>query len=268
MWSHTSLNGHRFEYTGKGSEIFRGYLKVIGFYIVGYLINGVFQQIHAGLSAFYMAIFTILILILTPYLIFGAHRYKATRTRYRGIALSVNSANQTEFAGRFYGDTIKSILTSGLYSPVFYFNIHRGLVQATSYGNLKFDQTGDARQEWVISMTNLLFIIMTFGLFTPWAILRKLRYRLEHIRIDSARFAISMNGLAFGGVMLMSIVGTVLTFGLAAPWISTVVYSYVLKNTKMLGTIDFSKVEQARLDHGAATSEAGSEFMDVELGVF
>src|SRR6266511_2976791 len=37
-WSHTSLQGQRFEYTGRGGELFVGFLIVIGFYVFGIIL--------------------------------------------------------------------------------------------------------------------------------------------------------------------------------------------------------------------------------------
>src|SRR5215510_789955 len=34
-WSHTTLQGQRFEYTGRGGELFIGFLIVVGLYVVG-----------------------------------------------------------------------------------------------------------------------------------------------------------------------------------------------------------------------------------------
>src|SRR5690242_2546648 len=40
-WSHMSLQDHRFEYTGRGGELFVGFLIVIGFYIVFFLSSAI-----------------------------------------------------------------------------------------------------------------------------------------------------------------------------------------------------------------------------------
>lgn len=268
LWSHTSLDGHRFDYTGNGKEIFKGYLKVLAFYLAFILITPIVNTFNETLGLILNLGFSLVVFVVFPFIIFGAHRYKTTRTRYRGIALVVDVNARKAFAKRFYIDALLSAVSLGLYLPVLYFNLHRGLIKATYYGDLRLDQTGDTVKEWKISITNVLLTIITFYLFLPWATLRKMRYRLHHIKIDQAHLDTTMTGLGLAGMFLLSIAGTILTVGLAAPWISTLLQAYVLNHLKLRGQIDFARIRQAARDHGAAIGDAGSDVMDLDLGVF
>lgn len=85
-WSHMSLQGERFEYTGRGGELFVGFLIVFGIYIVAVI------GIGALVFVFGPAIGQILQLgigVLLIYLVFvaqyAAQNYRLTRTLWCGI---------------------------------------------------------------------------------------------------------------------------------------------------------------------------------------
>lgn len=88
IWSHVSLQGDRFEYTGTGGELFKGFLIVFGFFFLASIIKAAIElgggpgSPQATLSNFVFA-------FLIFYLIFVAHysaqRYRLTRTSWRGV---------------------------------------------------------------------------------------------------------------------------------------------------------------------------------------
>ena len=266
LWSHSSFDGHRFEYTGTGEEIFVGYLKALGVYFIYFVLTTMTQSIPE-LNIIVSLLFLIFIGILFPYLIFGSHRYKMSRTKLRGIPFRVDVAKQNDFVLECYRGVFLSGITLGIYAPVFYFKIHKGLVNASRYGNKEFFQKALTKTDWVISITNFFGIIFSFYLFTPWAIVRKMKYRLSHIHIDKGTLQTTMTGLGLAGVLLVSVLATVLTFGLAAPWITTMITAYSLKNLSLVGSINFDEIERAS-SAGSATGDAGADFMDIDAGVF
>lgn len=88
LWSHTSYDGDRFEYTGTGGELFRGFIIAFGFFIIFILaINGLqlaFGPEHPGVLIFQLVFFLLVI-----FLVYASHytalRYRLTRTLWRGI---------------------------------------------------------------------------------------------------------------------------------------------------------------------------------------
>ncbi len=85
-WSHTSLQGQRFEYTGRGGELFVGFLIVVGIYVAGFVAFAV-VSVMFGPMAEVIGQFGLVALIL--YLIFvaqyAAQNYRLTRTLWSGI---------------------------------------------------------------------------------------------------------------------------------------------------------------------------------------
>ncbi|WP_374374080.1 YjgN family protein [Dongia sp.] len=88
LWSRTSLNGDRFEYTGTGGEMFLGFLIVMPVYVLFFL--GL-QAVHYGFDINPAALFVVqivagfLVFYLTFVAQYAAQRYRLTRTLWRGI---------------------------------------------------------------------------------------------------------------------------------------------------------------------------------------
>lgn len=53
----------------------------------------------------------------------------------------------------------------------------------TSLDHLSFNSTLQARGLIWLYFSNFIFILITFGLFTPWAHVRMIRYRIEHLEV-------------------------------------------------------------------------------------
>lgn len=89
LWSRTSLNGDRFEYTGTGGELFIGFLIVMAIYIVAF-IGITILAIVAGPDMPIIDYINILLGLVILYLTFvaqyAAQRYRLTRTTWRGIS--------------------------------------------------------------------------------------------------------------------------------------------------------------------------------------
>lgn len=88
LWSRTSLNGDRFEYTGTGGELFIGFLIVIAAYVIisiGIQILGIFTEPGSPALSILQSLLLLVILYLTFVAQYAAQRYRLTRTLWRGI---------------------------------------------------------------------------------------------------------------------------------------------------------------------------------------
>jgi uncharacterized membrane protein YjgN (DUF898 family) len=88
VWSHVGFQGERFEYTGTGGELFKGFLIVLGFLVIaGLLRTGI--ELWSGPDSGATVLAQILFLFAVVYLVFvaqySAQRYRLTRTLWRGI---------------------------------------------------------------------------------------------------------------------------------------------------------------------------------------
>lgn len=88
VWSHVGFQGERFEYTGTGGELFKGFLVVLGFLVIVGVIQTLLQ-LWFGPESAVAAIAQLLFILSVVYLAFvaqyTAQRYRLTRTLWRGI---------------------------------------------------------------------------------------------------------------------------------------------------------------------------------------
>src|SRR5215217_632394 len=140
VWSKVRLNDEPFEYTGRGVELF------VGFLIALVTVGAPFLLVVFG-AQFLGPIFAALIILplyivlfaLVGAAIFLAFRYMASRTRWRGVRFAVKGS-ATSFGLSYLGWLLLSGITLGWYTPVMSLNVARRL-----WGELRF---GNQRLRW------------------------------------------------------------------------------------------------------------------------
>src|SRR4051812_39189166 len=134
LWSHVLLDGDRFEYTGTGGELFRGFLRVVVIFApisLAILILDTF--LLSGLNQAQLPLFFGLAIIGSYY----ARRYRLTRTRWRGIR-----GNLVGSAGAYLGlsllHVLHAVLTLGLTYPIYRLATGRYLIAHSWFGDRQF----------------------------------------------------------------------------------------------------------------------------------
>jgi len=89
LWSHVSLAGDAFEYAGRGLELFKGFLGA--FVLVGLPMIAFAFLVELDETLLLLIVFMVFWL-LRHFAKFGAHRYRMTRTHWRGIGGSVDGS--------------------------------------------------------------------------------------------------------------------------------------------------------------------------------
>lgn len=113
LWSRVSFAGDAFEYAGTGREMFLGFLAAFAIVGVPLIALGLFSDMPGELLI--LAVFVVLWL-LRHFAKFGAHRYRLSRTHWRGIAGSVDgSAIRYGLIG--IGFDLLSLITLGWTKP-------------------------------------------------------------------------------------------------------------------------------------------------------
>jgi uncharacterized membrane protein YjgN (DUF898 family) len=119
LWSHTSLAGDRFEYTGTGGELFIGFLIVMITYVLGSIgiqALGIALEPESPVLLVLQLGVSFLILYLVFVAQYAAQRYRLTRTLWRGISGGMTgSAWQWGLKGMWF--SILSLLSLTLAWP-------------------------------------------------------------------------------------------------------------------------------------------------------
>jgi len=147
FWGHVSVHGERIEYTGRGMELFLGFLVVLGFGLVTilpyqFLLNYV-AGVNLPLYIVLVLIFYVVLIYLYWAAVFFARRYRFSRSQWRGIrAAQTGSAWEFGFLGM--GCTLLNVITIGLTVPVTSIWVNRALMNRTMFGPHTFGFEGRA----------------------------------------------------------------------------------------------------------------------------
>ncbi|MFD2264803.1 YjgN family protein [Lacibacterium aquatile] len=120
VWSRFSFDGDRVEYTGTGGELFKGFLVASLLFLAFAFplqIAIVFTGEETALAGVLNLVFLMVILALVWLAGFFAHRYRLTRTRWRGIRGGMQ-AKIGRYFGLVLGYGLLTIITLGITYPL------------------------------------------------------------------------------------------------------------------------------------------------------
>jgi uncharacterized membrane protein YjgN (DUF898 family) len=147
MWQMVRINGEPLEYTGKGSEILIGYLKLFLFVLLPVIaiVAGAQLAFGPGSAASAAATFIVYISLFCLYFagVFRAHRYILSRTRWRGIAFGLGG-DARAYAWTSIWTAFLSGLTLGWIWPWRLMALRRRLTSAMSFGSVPFRFEGSS----------------------------------------------------------------------------------------------------------------------------
>jgi hypothetical protein len=142
-WSHTGVGAEEIAYTGRGIELFKGFLVALAILVPIYA--GIFF-LTLGLPSAEAAISlggTVIFLFLSQYAAYAGRRYRLTRTAFRGLRLRmVGSA--WAYAFKAFGLWILVVLTLGLAYPFAAAIMERIKMRDTWYGDAQGAFVGTA----------------------------------------------------------------------------------------------------------------------------
>ena len=253
LWSHTEVDGEALEYTGRGIELFIGFLKVIGLIIVvaivGSLVPPVLGLLYLGLP------------FLIGFAIYGAVRYRLSHTRLRGVRFGLDGT-AARHGLLFLGYTILLIFTLGLATPWVRNALHANLVGHMRYGSETFSYAGRGAELFGFFLITVLLTLPTLGLIWFWYKAKELRYHINHTALGTVRFESQLSGSAYFWLWLSNMLLLLLTLGLAWPWVLLRSIRYTLNTLVVSGELDYAKIRQE-----AAEAEASGEGLADALDV-
>lgn len=275
LWSHVLFQGDRGAYSGTGAELFEGWLKLFGVFILfvigvnvlgwglGLVLPSLVKDlvVAAFTSALYLYIFSLAV--------YSGLRYRMTRTSWRQIRFGVerDKASASEFSRLYIKGFLYSIFTLGLYAPYFKNDTHKYLVDRSHIGTKFLRYSGEGSEYFRVYFTGFLLCIVTFGIYIPWFIRDTLEYRLQHTHMDEARFGIDVQGSELLVFALVGYLLTLLTAGIASPWILDWGYRLFINKIYIEGDVSTESIAQSSASaEGGALAEDVVDAYDLDLG--
>lgn len=265
LWQNLEFAGQRFRYHGTGREMFLGYLKVLLVYGVLIGLPELIAQVDPEVGSVLRIVGFLVLLPLIPVAIYSSRRYLLSRTTLRGIRFGLQPGVWA-YTGKFIGGYLLTVISVGLYGPVWLNNLRAFVTRHTRFGSQAFDYDGSNHDAWNLTMKGVLLSIVTLGIYYPWYLAAMARFGTEHTRFGAARGRLDLGGLDMLVILLVSTFGVVFSLGLAFPWITTYVLQTITSRMSMVGPIDFAAIAQTA-PSGDAAGDAFADALDVGLGI-
>ena len=268
VFGQTALEGDRFAYHGTGGELARGFARAMAFFILPVIaLNLLPRLLGAGplLERSAQLLGYVVVSVFMPIAAVGAHRYRLSRTSWRGIRFSFRGRTW-DFVKLFFRGSMLTTLTLGLYYPVFDTRRRAFMVAHAHFGNRQFGFDGNGRQLMLPFVVAVLLTVPTLGLCWFWYLAQKRRYFWEHTTFDRARFRSTVTGRLLLNLMGGNALLLLVTLGLGWPWVLVRNARFTCDTVRLAGALDLAGVVQAPQSE-AATGDALSTFLGMDVGI-
>jgi uncharacterized membrane protein YjgN (DUF898 family) len=171
LWATTYLNDEPFEYTGRGMELFVGFLLALAAIALPFLLV-VFGAQFLGpmVAAFVILPLYVFLLFLVGFGRFTAFRYLATRSSWRGVRFHLRGS-AVSFGFSWLGYILLSAVTFGWFWPAAERRLSGQLWDGLSFGDREFKfRVEDARRERIYGAYALGWVLMIVGYVVTMAI--------------------------------------------------------------------------------------------------
>jgi uncharacterized membrane protein YjgN (DUF898 family) len=247
-----SLLGDRFEYNGTGGELFRGFLKALPIIIIIYLPFIIWDQEENP----WITLMFIPIIFLVFMAIYGALRYRLSRTTWRGVRGKLTGSAFC-FARKSITRNFLNIITFGLLIPSSDIKIYKYIAENTHFGNTQVKFDGNTKPLFIINLITLFLAIPTIGVSRIWYSAALTRHKYAHTIINNLRFKSTYTGSSLLGLYAVNLLIIIFTLGLGTPIIIQRNFRYFSEHMFIIGNINTSGIIQS--DQKLGTDGEGLE---------
>jgi uncharacterized membrane protein YjgN (DUF898 family) len=261
LWSQQSYDGDRFEYTGCGTELFKGFIKA-GFAMIGLIIGAFYLLPQVGHRLDLVFILPAVIFSAAGYFLmaiagYTARGYLLSRTRWRSIRFS-QSESAAAYAGLALGHGLLTILTIGLYWPIRRHILLGYKINNTWFGRTRFSYNGNGKDLLGKFLLSYLLTIPTLGLCWYWYMARDAEYVASHTHLQNVHFRLEYTGGQLLWLRASNLFLSLITFGFAYPWITLRNIQFLFGHLRITGMIDYKLILQS-IEEADKTGEGLAE---------
>lgn len=263
LYSQTFFEEQPFVFTGTGNQIFRGFIKAIAFFILAFAMVIVFS--YYGYDHFGILIFYAIIILIIPYVLHGAYKYRMAKTVWSSIRFGYVGDRQ-ELTKIFYRGIFLTVITLGIYSAWLTINLRKYIVSNIKFGDAKFSYYAEGSDYFWLNVKGYVLTLLTLGIYSFWWQRELFDFYVNKLSIERNGAYVQCKSKATGGgffvLTLVNFFIFVLTLGLGYPWVIIRTLNYVFSCVDLEGTISFEELQQASADFDDSTGEGFSDVFD------
>lgn len=262
FYSSTSLDGHRFRFTGTGKQMFIGYLKAgVVLVVLNVILGFGFQAL--GAPAIGSLLFTLIIMYLIEYARFSSRRFRFARTTYREIRFRL-AGSGWKYARMAFGNLLLASLTLGLWLPKYQFKTFAYIYDRLQYGSLHFRYLGGEKEFFRLMWWRPYATFFTFGFYWFWWRAATLNYHFNHLRVENGRFIAEFDPGALAKLHVENFLILLFTMGLGQAWVKTRNAAFYVRAVRLEPEAGLDSAVQAAAKGAEATGEGLSSLLEID----
>ncbi|CCG52048.1 Probable transmembrane protein of unknown function [Flavobacterium indicum GPTSA100-9 = DSM 17447] len=266
LYGETTLNNSPFEFHGTGKEMFIGFIKALGIFVLLYGVLFLFLSLNmlvVGLLLFYVGF-----LVILPIAIHGSYKYRMSRTSWRGIRFGYRG-DRNELIKKFIIDLLLTFITLGIYGSWFVINLRKYIIGNIRFGDIKMEYKGDGADYFVMNLKGYFLTIFTIGIYFFWWQKDIFEYYVNYTRLykndESIHFKSTAKGLDILVLSLVNFLILVFTLGIGYAWVEMRTIKFFISNIELKGDIDLDAIIQTETAYKDATGEDIGDALDMDF---
>lgn len=262
LWQNGSFAGHAFDFAGTVKDQLKGIGWLMGVLAVIVVMAGVAATVvhpAAAIPFVYVAV-----ALLYYRMRFGAFRYKARNTLYRGLRGNVAQVALKQSIIQSFKGSFLNVITLGIYSPFNRIQLLKIRWDNTSWGNQKFSFRGNPTEYFKICFKGVFLSLITLGLYAPWYWAARTRYYVNNLYFMDAPFHLEITGKEIFAFMLRSAFLFIVTLGIASSWILADGIHKFLSGVSYEGTINFDQIINDAKSMQKSAADGAGDLVDID----
>jgi uncharacterized membrane protein YjgN (DUF898 family) len=269
MYGESEYMGTRFVFHGTGNEMFKGFIKAVGAFIILYaflfvcMLTQNFLIAMIGVLVFYVGI-----LFLIPIAIHGSNRYRFSRTSWRGIHFGYRG-KLGEFIKLFFLHGFLTLITFGIYGSWFHVEVRKYIVGNARFGNVEFRYDGNGADLFLIRLKGIFLSIITLGIYLFWYMKELVEFEMNSLKIKQNGEEINLRtSITAGKIFEMIVVNyliVIFTFGIGTGIAINRAMRVAFENIEFDLAIDPDNLVQTEEEYKDATGDDLAGMLDISM---
>jgi uncharacterized membrane protein YjgN (DUF898 family) len=269
LYENTELDNVKFRFTGTGNEMFIGFIKAVGIFLVFYiaLITAVVSHNQSAIITV-TAVFYIAILLLVPIGIHGSLRYRLSRSFWGNIQFSYIGDRST-LIKEFLLGMLLTALTLGIYGSWFVMKLRTYITNHIRFGNASFTFNGQGKDYFILNLKGLILTVLTLGIYYFWFYKDLIKYLADNTKLEQEGREISFNseieGIDFLVLSLTNLLIIVFTLGIGLAWVEVRTIKFLFERMEIQGEFNPLALVSIDDDFKDATGDDIADMLDINL---
>jgi uncharacterized membrane protein YjgN (DUF898 family) len=228
IWSCIQINGEPLEYTGKGGELFRGFLLVFVVFILPLLLLSAWLSISRGPNDQGIKLLNLVFFaagyLLGGFALYKARNYQLSRTNWRGIRGNM-AGSAGLYSLTYFGSVLAKWFSLGWATPVMNVVMSEQMIGDMRFGDSAFKfkgRAGPLYPTYALCWFLTLFLVLGgFGLFAyevvQWFSSGGINKAFEHVFKNSDTVKPTIEDFQLIGFIFLGILGLMMIYVLIIP---------------------------------------------------